>query len=47
MVEKCFHFILDYDENEGGIFTGRSSRPEPDIVAAFESPVAHDRKATE
>jgi hypothetical protein len=47
VIEAGFHFILDDDQDKDGIFSRRCSRTEPDIVTAFDAPVANDRKAAE
>jgi hypothetical protein len=47
MIQPRLHFVLDDHQNEDGIFSRRCSRTEPNIVAAFKPPIAHDREATE
>ena len=47
MIQKGFHFILNYDQDEDRIFSRRSGRPEPDVVPPLEPAIAHDRKTAE
>ena len=42
VIEPRLHFILNDHQHKDWIFAGRSRRAEPDIVAAFEPPVADD-----
>ncbi len=44
MIESRFHFVLNNNQKENGIFTRRSFRPKPDIMMALESSVADNRE---
>jgi len=47
VIETGFYFILHDDQNKYWIFSGRSRRTEPDIVAAFEPSITDDRKTAQ
>jgi hypothetical protein len=47
MVEARLYFLLYDHQNEGWIFAGFGSRPQPDIVPPFNSAIADDRQTAE
>src|SRR6266481_2235962 len=44
VIEAGFHFILHDDQDEDRIFSRRRCRAEPDIMAAFDPTITHDRE---
>ena len=44
VIQTRLHFILDDDQNENGIFSWFGLLAEPNIVSAFNPPVAYDRE---
>ena len=47
VIQTGFHFILNDNQDEDWIFFRRCSRTEPDIVTAFDAPVAHNGETAE
>ena len=44
VIKARFYFVLNNNQDEERILSGRWLGPQPDVVAALQSAIAHDRE---